>query len=75
MKAFLFALGLTVFSIGASAHPASPGAFIELAKKVRDGVVNISMTKNAPDMAYPFPGFAPFRQIPNKTSGSGFIVD
>ena len=52
-------------------------AFVELAKKVRSGVVNISTTKaGANDMVQIFPGyFMPFTSPEMTASGSGFIVD
>ena len=52
-------------------------AFVELAKKVRPGVVNISTTKaGVNDMVQVFPGyFMPFTSPELTASGSGFIVD
>ena len=52
-------------------------AFVELAKKVRPGVVNISTSKaGINDMVQIFPGyFMPFTSPELTASGSGFIVD
>ena len=59
-----------------SAEP-SEKAFIELAKKLRSSVVNISTTKEeVNDIVQIFPGyFMPFNLPQMTASGSGFIVD
>ena len=81
MRYFLTALFAAVFSVEAIAHGPGQAGFVELAKKIRAGVVNISMTKNSPQnrggsSSFPFPGFPPPSFRPSqKAAGSGFIVD
>ena len=75
MKALLLALS---FSLSALAYAVEPSkAFVELAKKVRPGVVNISTTKEGlNNMVQIFPGyFMPFTSPEMTADGSGFIVD
>jgi len=75
MKKWMFLLGFVLPSVSYSVEPTK--VFVELAKKVRASVVNISITKEeVNDMIQLFPGyFMPFN-LPQMTgSGSGFIVD
>lgn len=73
MNKWFFILCLSFSSFTYSVE--SEKVFIELAKKVRHSVVNISIMKaEINDMYQLFPGyFTPFIQIP--AIGSGFIVD
>lgn len=69
---------LFCFFLSQSAYSIEPTtAFIELAKKVRSSVVNISTTKEGVnDIVQIFPGyFMPFNLPEMTASGSGFIVD
>lgn len=75
MKNLIWTFCLIWPAFGFSAEPER--AFIELAKKVRKSVVNISTTKEeTKDIIQFFPGyFMPFNVPQMTASGSGFIVD
>ena len=75
MSKYFFLLS---FFITSSVYAVSPEkAFVELAKKVRASVVNISTTRKGMDQMIPiFPGyFMPFNLPEMTAAGSGFIVD
>ena len=74
MKFFLLSFSLIFCFPVFSAEPSK--AFVELAKKVRNSVVNISTTqKGSNKMIELFPGyFMPFNQPETRGAGSGFIV-
>ena len=75
MKKYIFILCFLSSQFAHSIEPKT--AFIELAKKVRSSVVNISTTKEGKnDIVQIFPGyFMPFNLPEITASGSGFIVD
>ena len=75
MKKQLLIFSLIFPSFSSAVEPSK--AFIQLAKKVRSGVVNISTTKTGVNnMVQIFPGyFMPFTSPEMTASGSGFIVD
>ena len=75
MKKWILILGFVLPGFVYSAEPSK--AFIELAKKVRSSVVNISTTKEeVNNMVQIFPGyFMPFNLPQMNASASGFIVD
>ena len=75
MKKLCFIFYLIFPAFVYSAEPSK--AFVDLAKKVRSSVVNISTTKaGVSNMVQVFPGyFMPFTSPEMTASGSGFIVD
>ncbi|MDE0092414.1 MAG: trypsin-like peptidase domain-containing protein, partial [Oligoflexia bacterium] len=75
MKRLFFIFYFILPSLVHSAEPSQ--AFVELAKKVQQSVVNISTTKTGVNnMVQVFPGyFMPFTSPELTAEGSGFIVD
>ena len=78
MKSFLLSLGFLSLIIAPSSQAIEPAQdFVNLAKKVRSSVVNISVSQPGINKVIELiPGYMiPFSQPELKGSGSGFIVD